>query len=134
MLAFIIAQIGLGQHQTVGDGNLLYRFGLALKGAEAVYRIDGRDHTGKRETLAEPRIAHQRVQDRGGIGKPARLDHHALERLDAPIVAPRQQLLERGHQIAAHLAAKAPRLQLYEALLTGFDEVMVERNLTELID
>ena len=82
-LSLAVDQIGLGQDQAVRNRHLLYRFGLARERGEAVDGIDGRHHAGEREALRDAGIAHQRVQDGGGIGKPAGLDDDALERRHA---------------------------------------------------
>ena len=83
--------------------------GCARERGEAVDGIDGRHHAGEREALREAGIAHQRVQDRRRIGKPAGLDDDALERRHRARVAPPQDVLQRQHEVAAHRAAQAAR-------------------------
>ena len=107
---------------------------MPLERAEAVDGIDGRHHAGEREALGQAGIAHQRVQDGRRIGEPAGLDDDALERRHPALVAPPQDVLQRQHQVAAHRAAQAARLQLDEALLAGLDQIVVEPDLAELVD
>ena len=127
-------EIGLGQHQPVGDRHLFDRFRLPLQRVGAVHRIDRGDHAGKREALGERIVAHHRMQDRCRVGKPARLDHHAVERRYRGFVAPAQDVGEGEHEVAADRAAQAAGLQRHEAFVARLDQVVVEADLAELVD
>jgi len=74
------------------------------------------------------------VQDRCRIGKAAGLDGDALEGGHRARIAPAQQVLERQRQVTAHGAAQTSRLQLNEALLARLDQIVVEADLSELVD
>src|SRR5207247_10647939 len=80
------------------------------------------------------RICHQCLQDRRWVGEPARFDHNAIERRAVARITPLQHVLNGLRQVSANLAAQAACLELDEAVLARFDELVVETDLAELID
>ena len=73
------SEIGLGQEQAIGDRDLLDGFRMGVERRKAVDGVDGGEHAVDAIGGRQPRLGHQRVQDRRGIGKPRRLDHDAPE-------------------------------------------------------
>ncbi len=77
---------------------------MRVEGGEAVHGIDQRDHAVEPVAQDEIRMHHDGVQHRRRVGEPGGLDHDATER-DAAIVEIAQELLERGHELAANRTA-----------------------------
>ena len=66
------AEIGLGQHQPVGDGGLLDAFGLARQLVAAVDGIDGGDHRAHAEVMLQHRIGRDGGDHRQRVGEAGR--------------------------------------------------------------
>ena len=128
-----IEQIGLGQHDAIGDRGLLHRLGVIVERVGPVHRIDQRHHAVEPKAHHQIRMLHQGLQQRRGIGEPGGLHDHALER-GAAVVEIAQQLFERGDEIAAQIAAQASARQHHHVAVDLFDQQMVERDLAELVD
>jgi hypothetical protein len=129
-----IRKIGLGHDDAVGDGRLAHGFRVAVERRQAVHRIDYRDDPLERVAHGEIRVIQHRVQDWGRVREPRGLDDHAPERGDAAVVAPAQQVLKGGDEIAAHRATQAAGRQQDHAVIDGLDEKMIEADLAELVD
>ena len=130
-----IGDVDLGQQDAVGDGGLLYGLLVIVERARAVDAVDRRHHAVEAVARGEQRVGHQRVQDGRGIGQAGGLDHHALERRDLAARALEEQLAHGAHEVAAHRAAQAARVQRHHAFVVGLlDQQMVEANLAELVD
>jgi hypothetical protein len=70
-----------------------------------------------------------------GSAEAGGLDHHALERRHLALGALEEQLAHGAHQVAAHRAAQAARVQRHHALVVGLlDQQVVEPDLAELVD
>src|SRR5262249_60083132 len=67
-------------------------------------------------------------------GEPARFDHNAIEWRAVALITPLQHVLKGLRQIGADFAAQAPGREFDEAVLARFDQLVVETDLTELID
>ena len=100
----ISREIGLAQHDAVGDRGLLHGFFVRVQRRLAVDRIDHGDDAVQPVTQQQIGMRHHRVQHRRRIGEAGGLEQHALE-ADAAIVEIAQQPLERVDEIAAHGAA-----------------------------
>src|SRR5260370_27025554 len=87
-----------------------------------------------RSTLFPYTTLFRSLQDRGGVGQPARFDHDAIERRAVAVIAPLQHVLQGLRQVGADLAAEAAGRQFDEAILARFDQLVVETDLAELID
>ena len=130
-----VGDVALGEQQAVGDGGLLHRLLVIVERAGAVDAVDRGHHAVEPVARGEQGIGHQRVQDGRGIGQPRGLDHHALERRHLALGALQEQLAHGAHQVAAHRAAQAARVQRHHALVVGLlDQQMVEPDLAELVD
>ena len=127
-------EIGLGQHQAVGDRHLLHRLGLPRERVEAVDGIDRRHHAGEGEPLREAASVISACRIGAGSASPLVSMTTRSNGATVPCVAPPQHVLQRPHQVAADRAAQAAGLQLDEALLAGLDQLVVEPDLAELVD
>ena len=76
---------------------------------------------------------HDGVQDRRRVGEAGGLDHDPAEG-DAAIVEIAQELLERGHELAADRAAQAAARQQDHVVGDLLDQQMVEPDVAELVD
>jgi hypothetical protein len=81
-----------------------------------------------------PDTATEKPWNRRRIGKAAGLDHDACEWDDGALVTAPQQIMDGRREIAANPAAKAPCLQLDQAVLARLDQVVIETDLAEFID
>ena len=127
-------QIGLGQHQPVGQRDLLCRFIMRVEGGERVRRVDRGDDTIQRDQIAQPYLLHQQRHDRRRIGKAGGLDGDAPIGRDRARPATLVQRLDGIDQIAAHGAADAAAFQQHRILEGGLDQQMIEADLAEFVD
>jgi len=86
-----VGEIGLGEHDAVGERRLPDRFRVRVERGRAGRRVHGRDHRFQPQRLGELAVGHQRVQDRRRVGQPGGLDDDALERRHRARGAPREQ-------------------------------------------
>ena len=107
---------------------------MLIESRKSGHAIHGSYDAVERVDVAEVAIGHQRMQDRRRVREPGRLDHDALELRDGSRGAARCQVCERQHEIAAHIAAQAAIGELHEALVAGFDQLVVEPDRAEFID
>ena len=107
---------------------------MSVEGAVAVDRVDHGDDALERIAHRQVGMIEHRVQDRRRIGKAGRLDDDPAKRRDAPVVAPAQQILEGGDEIAAHGAAKTTGREQDHVVVDSLDEQMIEPDLAELVD
>ena len=127
-------EVGLRDHQRVGDRGLPRRLGEAGERVGPGNGIDQRHDAREAQPLVEHRVGAEREQDRAGIGQPAGLDDDAAETADVAGVAPFDQAAQRLGQILAHRAAQAAAGQLQHLTFDEIDEVMVDRDLADLVD
>ncbi len=78
-------------------------------------------------------MRHRGLQQRRRIGEAGGLHDHALER-GAAIIEIAQELLQRGHEIAAQVAAQAAARQHHHVAVDLLDQQMVERDVAEFVD
>ena len=130
---FGAGQIGFGQHDAVGHRRLLDRFGMRVERRLAIDAVDHGDDAVEPVALHQIRMRHGGVQQRRRIGQAGRFDQHAAEGA-APVVEIAQQRLQRVHQIAAHGAAQATRLQQHHVVADIFDQQVIERDVAEFVD
>ena len=67
-------QVGLRDHQGIGDRGLPPRLGKAVEAVGAGDRIDQRHDPRQMQTMVEHRVGAEREQDRRRVGEPAGLD------------------------------------------------------------
>src|SRR3954454_12673102 len=128
------SQIQLGQHNAVGNCDLLARNLLALKRSCAIYGIDGGDNATEDDAARARRVGHQCLQNWRGVGEPAGLDNNAIERRTAALITTVKQVLERSREVTADLAAEAAGLQFDETVFAGLDQLVVKPDLAKFID
>ena len=75
-----LREIGLGDHQAVGEDHLLARLGGHVERRLANDGIDHREHDVDMKFAAQRAIGGKGLQDRSGIGETAGFDHDARER------------------------------------------------------
>ena len=127
-------EVGLGDHQSVGEGGLPPRLGEAVETIGAIYCVDEGDDPRQMQRVVEHRIGAQCEEDRGRVGKPRGFDHDPTKPPDFARVAALEEVAQRAREVLAHCAAQASPRQFQHAALDEIDEVMVDRDLTEFVD
>ena len=127
-------EVGLRDDQGVGDRDLPRRLGEALERRRAGERVDQRHHPAEHEALVEHRVGAQGEEHRGGIGEPAGFDDDAAKPADLARIASLDEAAQGLRQILAHRAAQAPARQFQHLAFDEIDEVMVDRDLADLVD
>ena len=130
---FRLDEVGLGQQEPIRHGRLLGRLRLAPQLRDAVDGVDGRDDPVDAVLGLDHRIGEQRREDRRGIREAGRLDRDALVARDLPARAPCLEVAQLVGQVGADGAADAARCQHDGALVDAREQVMVERDLAELV-
>ncbi len=109
-------EIAAGDRDAVRHRDLPPRFVMAIENLVALRgRYDGQNPA-EAHGASERGCRHERIEDRAGVGEAGRLDHDPIER-DRALAPPRQQLLDRGQEIAAGRATDATRRQKQEIAL-----------------
>jgi hypothetical protein len=127
-------EVALGDDDAIGDRRLPDRLRVGVERGKPVHSINDRDHPIERVAHREIRVIEHRVQDGGRVGQPCRFDDDAPEWRYPAVVAPAQQILEGGDEVAADRAAEAARREQDHALVHRFDEEVIEADLAELVD
>ena len=127
-------EIGLGDHQHVGEGGLPPGFGEAVECRGAVHRVDECHDPGEAQTVVEHRVGAEREQDRRRVGETRRLDDDPAETPDLAGIAAIKKAAQRLRQVFADGAAQTTARQLDHAALDEIDEVMIDRDLADLVD
>ena len=102
-----VGEIGLRDHEAVGEDHLLARLGGAVERGFAVDRVDHGQHHLDVKFAAERAVGGEGLQDRAGIGETAGLDHDAAERRHRAALAIDHQAAQRVLQVGAGVAAEA---------------------------
>ncbi len=138
-------QVGLGQHDAVGQRDLLARLGVPCDlrlGEQSVDRR--RDHL-QPQRARHDRIAQDGLRDRRGIGQAGRLDDQPLEARHVARLAPAEQAHHRGLHVARQVAAQTAvrhhhglvALAVAPGVAPGVapvvDQVAIERHSAELV-
>ncbi len=127
-------EIGLADDQGIGERHLSRRLGEAPDRVGAGRSVDDRDDSGQMQGMVERRVGAQRVKDRRRIGEAGGFDDQPAERADLPRSAPVEQAAQGTRQILAHGAAQAAARQFDNAAFDEIDQVMVDRDLADLVD
>ena len=130
----VVDQVGLGQHDTVGDRDLLDRLDMRVERGGAIDGVDNGDDAVEPEGVQQRRVAHDRLQHRHRIGKAGGLDHHPRQALDTAGLETVDEVGERVDELAAHRAAQAAVGKLDDAVRRLLDQQMVDGDVAELID
>ena len=128
-----IEEIGLGQHDPVGNRDLLDRFQVLVERCGAVDGVDHRDDAVEPVAHRQVGMRHRGLQHRRRVGEPGRLQDHAAE-ARAAVVEITQKLLQRVDQVAAKRAAQTTALQQDDTVPNLPNQQMVEADLAEFID
>ena len=126
--------VGFGQDDAVGNGDLAHGFLVAVECFHAIERIDGRYHARQAQRGGEGRMAEDGLQHRHRIGQAGGLDHDALERGNLPRLHAVDQVGQRVDQFAAHRAAQAAIGKLDQPVHRLLDKQMVDADLAEFVD
>ena len=129
-----IGQIAFGDQHAIGRRQLLDRFGIVLKGRQAVDGIQRGHHAVQCEQGRDHPVIGQSLDDRGRIGQPRGLDGHPRERRQQALLRAAHQIEQSIDQIAAHRAADAAVLQHHRVFNRLFDQQMINRDFPEFID
>ena len=124
--------IRLAQDQPVSNGSLLHRFNLGVQRCGAEHRIHHRHHAIKPEGPQRHRVAHQRLQNGGGVSQARGFNQHAANFM--PAFGLERQVTQSALQIAADGAAQAASIEQHGIFIKLFDQQMVKPNLAEFID
>ena len=130
----VARQVGLGQHEPIGNGNLLDAFGLPVEPPRPVHRIDRRDHIPKTKMMSQHRIGPHRREDREGIGEAGAFNNKPPEWRQQAAFASRMKVFDCRRKLAADRAANAARLQHHHRLVDPFEQMVVKPDLAEFVD
>jgi hypothetical protein len=108
--------------------------GEAVETVGAVDRIDESDDPRQTQRVVEHRIGAQCEEDRGRVGEPGRFDDDPTKLPDFAGFAAVEEAAQGAREVLAHRAAQASPRQLQHTALDEIDEVMVDRDLAELVD
>jgi hypothetical protein len=84
--------------------------------------------------VIEHRIGAERVEDRGRVGEPGRLDDDPEKPPDLAGIAPLDQAAEGPRQVFPHGAAETAARQFEHIPFDKVDKVMIDRDLADLVD
>ena len=129
-----LGQIGLRDHQPVGEDRLLARFRRPAERVEAADGADHRQHHLDEEFPAQRPIGRERLQDRPRIGEPAGLDHDPPERRHRAARALGHQAAQRHLQVGAGIAAEAAVAEQRDLVGAVADERVVDADGAVLVD
>src|SRR5262245_11827098 len=122
-------QVGLVDENDVGEGDLVLGLGRILEPILQPFGI-GHCHDGVELGLAADVLVHEeRLRHRRGIGEPGGLDDDGVE-----LAPPPHQPVDDAHQVATHGAADAAVVHLEHLLVGAHHEVVVDADLSELVD
>ena len=127
-------QIGLGDEDTIGNGDLACGLGVTGQGSLADDRVDQRDDCAKSQHMAEHRVGGKRVEDGRRIGQAAGLDDDAAEAPHLPGVPALDEAAHRRDDVQPAEAAEAAARHLQHLLVHSFDQKMVEPHLSGFVD
>ena len=127
-------QVGLGDHQQIGECGLPPSLGKTHKRLGAVHRVDQEDHRRETQAVIEHRVGPQREQDWRRVGEAGRLDDNPAKLADLAGVAPLDQAAQSARQVLAYRAAQAAAGQLEHVTFDKVDQMMIDRDLADLVD
>ena len=127
-------EIGLGDQEPIGHRSLLRGLRLPVQLGDAVDGVDRRDEPVDAVLRLHHRIREQRREDRRGIRQPGRLDRDALVAGDLAARAAGLEVAQLVGEVGADRAADAARGHHDGALVDAREQVVVERDLAELVD
>ncbi len=128
-----VDEVGLAQHDSIGDRDLLDGLQMRVERRCAIDRVDHREHAVEAIAHRQIGVRHRGLQHRRWIGQAGRLQDHAAEH-SASVVEIAQKLLQRVDQIAAQRAAQATALQQDDAVADFAHQQVVEADIAEFID
>ena len=130
----IVDQVGLGEHDTVGDRHLLHRLDMGVERGRAIDRIDDGDDAIEPEGMHKCGMPHDRLQHRHRVGKAGGLDDDPRQALNAAGLQPVDQVGQRIHQFATHGAAQAAVGEFDDPVRRLFDQEVIDGDIAELVD
>ena len=98
------------------------------------YCVDQGHHPRQMQGAVEHRVGAERVEDRRRVGEPGGFDDDAAEPPDFAGFTPVEEAAQGAREILTHGAAEAPAGQFENIALDKIDEVMVDRDLADLVD
>ena len=122
-------EIGLVQHDDVGEGDLVLGFGRILQPVAQPFGVGDRHHRVEPRMLLHVLVDEEGLRHRRRIGEARGLDDDGVE-----LALALHQPVEDAHQIAAHGAADAAVVHLEHFLVGADDEIVVDADLAELVD
>ena len=129
-----VGDVGLGEHDPVGDRRLLDRFRVAVELPEPVHAIHRRDHRAQPVVVLQHRVRAECEEDRRRVREPRGLDDQPPVRRDLAPGAPAVETDDRVLEVAANGAAEAAALQQHSALVHRLDQKVVKADGAELVD
>ena len=121
-------QIGLVEHDAVGEGDLLLGLGGVMEVQGDVLGVDEGDDAVEAEALLDLVVAEEGLRDGARIGEAGGLDQHVVE-----LVPALHQLTEDPDEVAPDGAAEAPVVHLEDLLVGLDDEFIVDADLAEFV-
>ena len=121
-------QIGLVEHDAVGEGDLLLGLGGVVEVQGDVLGVDEGDDAVEAEALLDLVVAEEGLRDGARIGEAGGLDQHVVE-----LVPALHELAEDPDEVAPDGAAEAPVVHLEDLLVGLDDEFVVDADLAEFV-
>jgi hypothetical protein len=137
------AKIRLGQHDTIRKRHLLHAFEVPLHRLFDHGHVDCADDAGQSKASCHDMvpIPDRRkaarcdlIDDRSGIGKPGRLDDHALERRDSLALHSVVKFEQGRPDVAGSCAAEAACRCHHQLALVHANKVMIDGYIAKLVD
>jgi hypothetical protein len=139
----VCAKIRLGEHNKVRKRHLLHASEVPLHRFFDRGHVDCADDAGQLKASCHNMIAVpgrwnptrcDLIDDRRGIGEPGRLDDHTLERRDGVAFQSVVEFEQRRSDVAGGGAAKATRRCHHQFAIVHVNEVVIDRDIAELVD
>ena len=130
----VVGDVGLRDHDAVGEDDLAARLGEGGDGLGARLRSDHGDHRLDVEFAAERAIGREGGEDGRRIGEPAGFDDDSLKMRNDPALAIGNQTMERHLQVRAHVAAQAAIAEQRDVVARIAQQRVVDSGLAEFVD
>ena len=122
-------QIGLVEHDDVGEGDLVLGLGRILQPLAQPFGVGDRNHGIKPRIILHVLVDEKGLRDRRRIGNARSLHDDGVE-----LALALHQAFENAHEVAAHRAADAAVVHFEYFLVRADDQVVVDADLPELVD
>ena len=129
-----LGEIGLRDHQPVGEDDLLARLRRPVQRVEPGGGVDHGDHHLGMKFSAQGAVGGEGLQDRAGIGEPAGFDQDALELRHVALRPLGHEIAQRVLQVGAGVAAEAAVAEQRHLVARAAHQRIVDADAAELVD